>query len=139
MTHERERELMGGSERQPGRGICVILSTTFALLALSVVGAPSALADNGCPQQNGYRFCRTYLGNDFITVTAYPTVVKAGRPVGTTENVWIDSDRANHLAHGNGLAQYTPGPRGARYRGCSWFPKQLGGQQVVCTAWVQGY
>ncbi len=117
-----------------------MLAATAGLLLSGVVVAPSAFAANGCQNGNGYRYCRTDVGTDFVSLATYPGVVKAGRPQGITENVWIDSDRANHLAHGNGSTQYRPGPPGAKYRGCSWFVSHpLGNRYVVCTAWVQGY
>ena len=116
--------------------------STFLVAAAVVAGtaatATEASASTGCSNGNGYHNCRkdNPYGYGWVSVTAYPGKVKAARD--GTDNVWIDSDNANHWAAGNGYAE-TAGSAHLKWRACTWFHNQFNDPYVDCTPWVQGY
>jgi hypothetical protein len=120
-----------------------ILASTLVIAAAFLGGAaltaPAASAVQGCTDHGDYRNCRTDANGGFVSVTAYPAgIVKAAKS--SPQDVWIDSNQANHLAVGQGYTQFTPRQGGLRYRACAWFQNPITyNQEVVCTAWVQGY
>ncbi|MFJ8964878.1 hypothetical protein ACIRG5_36360 [Lentzea sp. NPDC102401] len=118
--------------------LATALTAAGLLLGAAVVAAPAASA-TGCSQGSGYRNCRYDYNGDFVSVTAYPGIIKAGLNNSRNVDVWIDSDRTNHLAAGRGYAEYRYSGSPLRWRGCSWFYNQFGDRFVACTPWVQGY
>ncbi|WP_432848326.1 hypothetical protein ACQPXB_46150 [Amycolatopsis sp. CA-161197] len=118
--------------------IAATLAIAGAFLGAAALAAPGASALQGCSDHGGYRNCRTDANGGFVSVTAYPGIVKAAKS--QPADVWIDSNQANHLAVGQGYTEYRPPNGGLRYRACAWFQNPITyNQGVVCTAWVQGY
>jgi hypothetical protein len=117
------------------------LAVVGAIMAATLPLAPAASAAGpGCTDYNGYRNCRSWIENSFVSVTAYPGIVKAARNP-SNGDVWIDSNQANHLAAGGqGYTEYRPSRGGLKYRACAWFSNPITHyDQVYCTSWVQGF
>jgi hypothetical protein len=113
--------------------ILAMLASAVAVAALGSVPAAASTPP--------YRFGRTTVPGGYggwISIATYPGIVKAARS--NDWDVWIDSTKYIHNAHGPGYAEFrTPLNPGWYWRACGWFIMPLNNRKVVCSPWVRGY